>query len=95
MLIGLFQTFEIIYFSTSIFYFIVAAISTPSLYRRTSNAAIGAEHAAISRCWSEQDIAVWTLIEPLTGISGHGQHFRMAALRTGQQGFKLWVHIFC
>jgi len=54
------------------------------LNRWTRNRSVGAKNAAVTRLWSDDRVAFFTLIKPLTSIGGHRLGFGVPALRTGQ-----------
>ena len=54
------------------------------LHRRALDRSVGAEHAAVSRLRPQQRLALFALVEELTGIGRHGFMRGMAAVRAGQ-----------
>lgn len=73
-------------------YILVSAKSADPLATRlvsslnwwTRHRSVTAEHAAVTRLWSKDNVAFFALIKPLASIGGHDFSPAVSTLRTGQ-----------
>ncbi len=67
--------------------FVLRTAPTGFLNRGTLHRSVAAKHTAISSLWFQDAVAIFTFIEELAGIGGHGFFLQMLTDRTCNHGF--------
>lgn len=65
-----------------------SALLSVRLDRRARHGTVRTKHAAVTRPWPEDGVAMLALIEPLAGVRRHRFGLRVTARRAGQRRFE-------